>query len=220
MTHPFTVSGLGEAPFKLVAVAQIPPISLAESNPAAYQRGIAMLPPGCGTCKHCGMAIMLNFIVESAEGRRSAIGCDCIRKLGHVDKPLVKAVDEAARKLAREKRQAAAAVKREARAAAWRAERAQWEIDNAERLAREKAEREAAAAALVARAQRFAFMLPALRSAESSWCSEIADAIEAGRPPTGRAVEILRDIYGRRFGRKGSAKFEAAAARFDETVSA
>lgn len=80
--HPFEASGLGKAPFRFVFCYSLPPASLAEHNPSAYNAALRDMPQGmgCGTCRHCGMAIMHNFIVESSDGRRSAVGSDCVMK--------------------------------------------------------------------------------------------------------------------------------------------
>lgn len=66
------------------------------------------------SCDFCGQGIQNAYTVESADGKRFKVGCDCIRKTG--DKGLTKVVtDEEARK-----RRAKADAKRKAK---WQRER-------------------------------------------------------------------------------------------------
>jgi hypothetical protein len=203
---------MGFAPFRFVGVFTIPS---PEANPAAYENAMRQVPPfHCGTCAHCGQGIMNNYLVISADGQKSSVGCDCIMKIRAVDPALAKRADQERLKIERQKRREIADAKREARRAAW--------LDaNAERLAREAAERaareEAARAERLAAAQatiaRWGFMLPLLGS--SPWTASIADSIRNGAEPRGRAVEILRDNYARSHGRRGSNAFAAACDDFD-----
>jgi hypothetical protein len=64
MSHVFTEAGLGQAPFKVV--------------------GFTEKSTGCA---FCGRAIQKVCIVKSADGIRSNIGCDCVKKTG--DKGLI-----------------------------------------------------------------------------------------------------------------------------------
>lgn len=58
-SHIFTQSGLGNAPFKIVAYT--------EKNTG---------------CAFCGRAIKKVCVIVSADGVKSNIGCDCIKKVG------------------------------------------------------------------------------------------------------------------------------------------
>lgn len=84
MVHCFEKAGLGKAPFRFVGVVELPSPSLAAQNPEAYNAALRMIPRGvgCGTCCYCGQAIMVNCIVKSADGKRFAVGSDCIAKVG------------------------------------------------------------------------------------------------------------------------------------------
>lgn len=111
--HPFTKSGLGAAPFRFLFCYSLPSPSLAATNPTAYNYALQEMPRdvGCGSCQHCGMAIMHNFIVESADGIKSAVGSECVRKTG--EKTLISAVDLERRKIDKKNRLARARALRE-----------------------------------------------------------------------------------------------------------
>lgn len=113
--HVFENAGMGKAPFKLVGFYAMPSKSLAEHNPSAYQNALAAMPRGvgCGSCAYCGTALVNNFIIESSDGNKSAVGCDCVEKTG--DRGLTDTIKLKKRELAREKRAAA-------RQAKWQAE--------------------------------------------------------------------------------------------------
>lgn len=103
-THVFENAGMGKAPFKLVGFYAIPSKSLAEHNPTAYNNMLAAMPKGvgCGTCVYCGTALINNFIIESSDGKKSAVGCDCVAKTG--DQGLTDTIKLKKLELAREKR--------------------------------------------------------------------------------------------------------------------
>jgi len=68
--HPWEKAGLGVAPFRFVGMSE----------------KVYVAAPGCpeqpaGTCDYCGNGIRYVYHVESADGRRFGVGCDCIRKL-------------------------------------------------------------------------------------------------------------------------------------------
>lgn len=65
MTHTFTLSGLGEAPFTMVH----PNTPKARENTAFF-------------CEHCGTGLKNRFFVKSADGKVSVVGIDCLSKTG------------------------------------------------------------------------------------------------------------------------------------------
>jgi hypothetical protein len=73
--HPFTTT-LGPGPYKYVGFGEI---MFSETFGAKYV-GPGM-DTGCGTCTHCGHAIVNIYIVQTAEGKRCGVGSDCIRKV-------------------------------------------------------------------------------------------------------------------------------------------
>ena len=68
--HRFETAGLGKAPFSCVGVRR-----------NAHANGDGTEKPG-GTCDFCGTGIMYEFVIESADGQRHKVGCDCIAKVG------------------------------------------------------------------------------------------------------------------------------------------
>lgn len=66
---------------KVIGFFSMPSQSLAEHNPSAYESAMRALPPGCGTCHHCGTGIIHHVIIES-EGKRAFIGTTCAEKVG------------------------------------------------------------------------------------------------------------------------------------------
>lgn len=119
LSHPFTDSGMGRAPFRFVGTAAIPSNALAEANPTAYNNALRDLPKlenGCGSCAHCCTGIMNIYIVQNADGQRYGVGCDCIEKVG--DAKLTTAMKVAKKKAARAKTAAKNEARRVARAEA------------------------------------------------------------------------------------------------------
>jgi|ERR1700738_1102613 len=77
--HPFEKAGLGKAPFRYVGV---------EAQEMSQGRRVLGSVGGCevsttpgGTCAYCSHYILNMFIVESADGNRFHVGCDCILKV-------------------------------------------------------------------------------------------------------------------------------------------
>jgi len=98
VAHPFARAGMGVGPWRFVGVAQIPPTSLGEANPDAYNNALRDLPKlkaGLGTCACCGMAIMNIFIVRDSAGDLWGVGCDCIRKTHRKGEPIYDAAMQA-----------------------------------------------------------------------------------------------------------------------------
>lgn len=214
--HPFEASGLGVGPFRFLYAASLPSKSLAEHNPEAYQMALRALPHDVplGTCSHCGRGITHNFVCQSADGRRFAVGSECVDKTR--DKALGDRVAIAAAKIERDQRRAKADAAREKRRQAWL-------IANAPRLEAEaKAQAEREAAASVERAaitSRWAFVLPILDGQNGGFCASIAQDIRNGNAPAGRALSITADIYAKAHGRRNSAAYNAALDEFHQLIA-
>ena len=73
--HPFTKSGLGEAPFRCVGMHT-------EQGPRTLPNGLTVGAPGqpMGTCDHCGMGIKYVYDIVSADGNKFGVGCECVLK--------------------------------------------------------------------------------------------------------------------------------------------
>lgn len=212
--HPFEQSGCGIGPFKFLGMVSIPRTTLAEVNPEAYNNALKALPVlvgGCGTCYHCGMAIMNICIIKDSAGKLFGVGTTCVEKTGDpsLADPAKVALARHTRKL-RQERLAAAA---QARVAAFWA--------SPEGIAKRAAIDAQAATQATAREQvraKWGFLLPHLED-RPGFCSSIARDIRNGFAPSGRAVEILEDIFGKAHGRRGSAAYDAAVNVFDTNLN-
>lgn len=122
MIHKFEDAGLGKAPFRLIGVYSFPSATLAEHNPTAYNNALALMPRdvACGSCAFCGMSLVHNFIIQSADQRKFVVGCDCVEKTG--DAGLVSAIKLQKRRERQAQRMQAQAADAKARLAAERAE--------------------------------------------------------------------------------------------------
>lgn len=77
--HPFTNSGLGDAPFQFVGVTERRgPITVKTTDGATVQVGAPGQP--MGTCAHCGMGIAICCHIVSADGNRFEVGSVCVNK--------------------------------------------------------------------------------------------------------------------------------------------
>lgn len=94
--HTFTQSGMGAAPFKLVA----------DNHPGALANGFF-------ACEHCGTMLKNRFFVQSADGRVSVVGIDCLNKTG--DDGLIAGAKRLISKARAEAREQRSEIEREAR---------------------------------------------------------------------------------------------------------
>lgn len=222
LTHTWQERGLGRAPFRCIGVAVIPDPAMAASNPEGYRRALEDLPRGIalGTCRACGQSLMINCLIRDADGKRFAVGSDCVLKTG--DARLVAKVEADRRRRAREQRQAKAAAMRAARAA-----------EHQRRLQDERARNGGLTDAEAAESERQAAMARAVDrySAENAWLIErlsamseggfVADMVAKlkGGPLNEerfypRAIDAMRDIYARSFGRRNSKAYSKAEDEF------
>lgn len=81
--HPFERVGLGKAPFVFKGV---------EEKVYVAHPGAPAQP--AGTCCYCGQGIRYCCHIESADGKRSVVGCDCVNKLGREDNRAAKILSE------------------------------------------------------------------------------------------------------------------------------
>lgn len=97
--HAFEEAGLGKAPFRYIGIEH-QDISHGE-RVIGSSGGIAITTKPGGTCDFCGAYIVNMFKVESADGNRFHVGCDCIRKVG--DAGLKKAIDRDVNQMKRDR---------------------------------------------------------------------------------------------------------------------
>jgi len=118
--HKFELANMGKAPFKIVGFFKLPSASSAEANPLSYQEQLKVMPKGfgIGSCTFCGIGLINNYLIESSDGKKSAVGCDCVKKVG--DKGLTTQIKEMQRIARREAREAKRQADYEAKMAAQR----------------------------------------------------------------------------------------------------
>jgi hypothetical protein len=106
--HPFERAGLGLAPFRYVGM-----VHQETSYGQAVIGTIGGIPvttqPG-GSCDFCGHYIVDMFQVESADGKRFKVGCDCIHKVNQVAGSDVVDVDRKKAAIARDEARIALAL--------------------------------------------------------------------------------------------------------------
>lgn len=81
--HPFSYT-LGPGPYRVVGMFDLGSClsALHSGNINGYNNGLSMAPKdvSVGTCNHCGRAILDNYIVQNSDGKRFAVGSECILK--------------------------------------------------------------------------------------------------------------------------------------------
>lgn len=190
--HPFTESGLGYGPFTFVTMHDHGKVSV--------------------NCAYCGSGLRYEFTVRNAAGEEFGFGCECIRKT--LDKGISDPANAAMIKALREQREAKREEKRQQRLAE---SNRKWE-EGAEARAAAKAEAEAKKAAFLA---AWAPIIKALEATTGDFAKSIHwDLTEQMYSPTGRALNICFDIYGKQFGRKNSKKFNEAVDALADTLEA
>jgi len=196
-THTFTESGLGAAPFRFLGVRE---------NWFSPAPGVASKPGGC--CAHCSTGILYEHVIESADGKVSTVGSECIKKAG--DRGLIDAVKAEKRRQKAEARRAEH-VKRHEQALAAQRERNGGLTDaelrerqRAEDIKREDARRDLVRAKLEPVAKD-------LDQANGAFAAQIAHSIRCGDVPRGRGKSIVAEICAKLAGRKGSAAYTARA---------
>lgn len=113
-------------------------------------------------------------------------------------------------------------VGRELDVEASKARKAQAETDKATHLAKYEARRQAAAAVQQANSTRFAEVIYLLERTPGDFCASVVGYIKRAEQDTelysilsDRQYDIVREIYGKAFGRKGTKAYEAGVIEFD-----
>ena len=91
----------------IIGFFSIPPPSLAEQNPTAYNNAISNLPLGAGSCSHCGRGLVHHVVIRDESGIQRFIGTDCAAKIGFDRNQIADRItdeEKARRDEAREKR--------------------------------------------------------------------------------------------------------------------
>ena len=99
--HCFEDAGLGKAPFAYAGMVD-QNISYGQAVIGNIGGCAVTTKPG-GTCDYCGTYIVNMFRVTSADGKAFKVGCECIKKTG--DEGLIRKVEDAVRKMNRNRRE-------------------------------------------------------------------------------------------------------------------
>ena len=194
MQHKFEIAGLGVYPFRCTGITE---------RVISYPDGTSQ---PSGTCDYCGNGIKYCCVIRDANGKTFEVGTDCVNKTD--DRGLVDAV-----KLAQREKKAAE------RRAKWEAEYNSPErVAERERYAAEQSARKAkieAERAIVASNQ--AWLIEMLAAQNGDFCQSIARELTTRRFETlsPRVREIVAEIYGKQYGRRGSKAYEAAIEEFE-----
>lgn len=224
--HPFERAGMGVGPYKWVGTVEIPNAAEFSGSAAGFGGGdryaevkAANLKAGGGTCCCCGMGISIICVVQDAAGDRWGVGSDCVMKTGDAH------LGNAAKVAVAKRRRAKDAAKREAK----RREQQEKFLDSASTDTRAlpgetnrqlqdrlNAEWKAKEAARAAHGARMAPVVEVLNQQRGEFCRSMAQEFSQGRVPSGRALAICRDIYGKAKARLG---YDAMVEEFDKLVS-
>lgn len=227
LIHKWQEQGLGQAPFRTLCVISLPSKGLAENNVDAYNNAMAecnqqarALGVHLCTCDSCGMGLQNNFVIQDAVGKRFVVGSDCAMKVGDTKLTTeIKLLEKARQRKIKEAKQLAERQAREIRIAADQAAQRERNggLTDAEVAAR------ARQAAEDAKREKF--------TAENGWLLTILDrqagggafvdsmiqSLEVG-PLNGlsdKCVSILREIFAKAHGRRGSKAYDAAEEEFN-----
>ena len=206
--HKWEEAGLGQAPFAFNCVTQ-----------NAGSRA---------TCDYCGTAITYEFWIDSHDGKRFKVGCDCVAKVEH-DNNLLDDVQRAQARLQAAQREARKAAKLAAaearRQAALQAQRDR----NGGRTDAEVAEenRKAAAARQAAElvptnAWLVDVLRPMVRRGIADFIGSMFEQLQ--RRPfyelSHRQLQVLEQIFCKQSGRRGSKAYKAAEAAWNAKLDA
>lgn len=221
----FLLAGLGEAPFVLKGIFELPGRSLLEANPDAYNNAMRDKPVGyaCGTCALCGTGIMVNYLVDSACGKKHAIGSECIGKIGNTkltsEAHEMKLARDRQKRLEKRQEQHRLIIQAERDANGGetireRNDRIWFESQESERLVQEKKVQPVL--------EGLASFLEALKSSNSNFAHRVACAITSGAMPNSQAFYISCEIAAKQVTgkRTNSKEYKAVNLEFKELLIA
>lgn len=222
--HKWEASGVGSAPYRIITVIEVPSASLAEHNVSGYNnamRGANEQARAYGvslcSCNVCGMSLQNNVVVRNAEGNHFVVGLDCARKSG--DHQLVTQAkkvqlqrDRAKREEKREQRRMESIERHQRELEAQRQRNGG--LTDAE--VAEKVRQEELEARRAVMTEKNGWLIDVLVCQRGDFCESLARELETSEinGKSDRVVSILRDIYAKSHGRRGSKKYEAAYDEF------
>lgn len=224
LEHPWQDLGLGRAPFVCVGYFDLPSKALLTQNPEAYNAAMRNVPQGygVGTCKVCGQAIMMNCMINSADGRKFVVGCDCV--LHTYEARLISVVEKLKKTRMRKKRAEAKAAKIQKRIDAVAAELDRQRKANGgltDREAQQKRIAEAIAKAQEGFVAENGWLISALHGRGNfaeSMVKKLATGALSEETFSPRMLDVMKDMFAVRRGRRGTKAYEAAVVEFDAKI--
>lgn len=196
-THTFTQSGLGDAPFTVIRPKQ---------NAIEAASGIFW-------CEHCGTQIIHRNFVQSACGKVSVVGIDCLKKTG--DLGLI----EGAKRIKREQRSAELEAERMARVAA--CEERERQINGGKTNSEIIAERNAELEIMSAEFREIATQSPVLAAlGDSLFEKDMSHYFYLLKPFSAGQLRVLKEIVTKKStgARKNSKAYKAGYGAAAESV--
>jgi hypothetical protein len=205
--HPFEQAGLGKAPFRYLG-----------SDEKRTKSG-----QPAGTCDYCYRGILTCCVIGSADGKSFVVGCDCVRKTFGPGNRVLTDMERNVARVNLEKRRAKAEAKRQAALELYQAKLAEQRLRNggltdAEVQAqREQNERQAAADKYRA---ANSWLLQHIEPDTGFFVSEMARELQTrlAAELSERQLDVLRDVYAKKHGRKNTDAWKAARDTFDTQV--
>lgn len=164
-----------------------------------------------GVCAHCGNLISNHYIVEDAEGKRFAVGSECIASINGVNTQLLTEAHKAKLKADRAKRKERKEAKLEAERKAnggltnEEVKRQEFRARHMEQLkAQQELDAEREREGLIAGVKYLPYVDRLRRHTNSGFALSVADELRNGRLPKGRGMDIMLDILAKDAGRRGS----------------
>lgn len=228
LTHKWQEQGLGEAPFRAVAIISMPSPGLAEANTNAYNNAVAEAQQAANrfgvmlcSCNSCGQSLQNNVVIRDSKGKHFVVGIDCAGRTG--DSRLItetEALERARQKALREARYEAERLEREARIAAAQQEQRDRNGGLTDYEMEQKARQEAEAARRVQATEQNRWLLDVLARVpySSDFVMSMIRDLEA-KPAadlSDRCLAILGEIYAKTVSgaRKNSKAYKTAEDEF------
>lgn len=219
-THKWEQFGY-TAPFKYLALITLPN---PEGHPTAVQEAYCTVAKQnkhygvfAGSCNLCGNGLKNNFVIGDADGNNFIVGCDCVQHLN--DTKLITKVEKAEKLRKKAIRDAKAKAKWEAKAAKLNAELEAQRVKNGgmtdDEVERENWKKEQAAKREAITAENN-WLIDRLYGT-GNFVTDMKKELESNKVVdfSPRAIEILKDIYAKSFGRRNSKAYWAACDEFN-----
>ena len=209
MLHPFEVRGLGQSPFHY---AGFEVMATKEGQPA-------------GTCDYCSTGIKYAAIIQSSDGKRFVVGCECVRKLENKSNAILTPMERDFKRFKRDEKIREQREKWEADRAKQIAEReaqeaqqrlvnnglTDWELEQKNKLIKEQE-------TLEFYSKKNEWILNVLANQRGQFAADMYQRLQASdvNNLSYNCKSIVGEIYAKSFGRSGSKKYEAALDDFYE----